>query len=153
METGKAYILNINDRGKLLLEYLKSKGCIESITFEGTKIWFEFKGEVTITFNDYLEVHPRKTKVERFKGTMIEKLEKETFNRYVQIPIIKSIQGDVVNYIPGEEIRIKDAEKTEFLSIRVTREEKEQLEKMAQELGTSISDIIRTLLNEKIIKH
>ena len=141
---GRGCIVNVNNRGISLVEYLKSMGKIQGYEWgSDARICFEFKGEIEISFNDYLEILPNVSIIRVSKGR--EKIERESFNRWILLEIIKSIQGgEVVEYTPGEKIRLKDTEKTEIVCVRLSQEEKEKLERESRELGVSLSELIRS---------
>ena len=141
---GRACVTNVNNRGHLLVEYLKSMGKIQGYEWgSDARICFEFKGEIEITFQDYLEILPNVSVVRVSKGR--EKIERESFNKWILLEIIKTIQGgEVVEFTPGEKIRLKDTEKTEIVCLRVSEEEKEKLEREARELGVSVSELVRS---------
>ncbi|MEM1533256.1 MAG: hypothetical protein QXE63_05610 [Zestosphaera sp.] len=141
---GRACITNVNDRGFAFLEFLKSMGKVLGYEFgKDAKLCFEFTGELEVSFSNYLEIHPHKTNILRHKAR--EDMERNSFNKWILIEIIKSLKGgEVVEYIPGDKVRIRDTEKTEIVCIRVSKEEKEKLEKEANELGKTLSELIRS---------
>ena len=141
---GRACVANVNDRGYLLLEYLKTQGRILEYEWgPDARICFEFRGEIEISFKDYMEIHPFKSHIIVSKGR--EKLERESFNKWILLEIVKTIQGgEVIEFTPGEKIRLKDTEKTEIVCVRVSEEEKEILEREAKELGVTVSQLVRS---------
>jgi len=105
---GQTCILNVNEYGRLLLEYLKAFGRVKELWIDDGKICFSFEGELEVSFEDYLEVHPFKEQIMKFKGTYFEKLKRDSFNRHIQVEIIRSLRnGEVVRYIPGRLIKVK----------------------------------------------
>ncbi|MEM1644092.1 MAG: hypothetical protein QW088_07475 [Desulfurococcaceae archaeon] len=109
-ESGRSQtcILNVNEYGRLLLEYLKAFGRVKELWIDDGKICFSFEGELEVSFEDYLEVHPFKEQIMKFKGTYFEKLKRDSFNRHIQVEIIRSLRnGEVVRYIPGRLIKVK----------------------------------------------
>ncbi|MEM3399200.1 MAG: hypothetical protein QXQ84_09155 [Nitrososphaerota archaeon] len=141
---GRGCIVNVNNRGIPLIEYLKSMGKIQGYTQEKDyKICFEFKGELEITFQDYLQILPNVSVIRVSRGR--EKIERESFNKWILLEIVKTIQGgEVLEYIPGEKIRLRDTEKTEIVCVRLSQEEKERLERESRELGVTVSELVRS---------
>jgi len=136
-----------------MIEYLKSKGSIVGVSYRKDMICIDFTGEVEVTFDDYLQTVPYLTKhyVERLPSHRDREM--SWFNSKYLLYIMKTLRGgEVVEYVPGEKIRIKDTEKTEFIGVRLSREEKEQLESLVARLGTTVSDLVRSLIKEKLGK-
>lgn len=152
---GSACIVNANNRGITLAEYLKTQGKIESYIDRGYIVCFEFKGELEISFEDYLQILPNPSIVRGSKGR--EHLERESFNKWVLLEVMRTLRGgEVIEYIPGEKIKVIDREKTEVVCVRVTPEVREKLEKESQELGVSISALLRAKLLDlypDMVKH
>ena len=105
---GQTCILNVNEYGKLLLEYLKTFGKINETWYDDGKICFSFNGELEVTFDDYLEVHPLKEQIIRFRGTHFEQLKRNSFNKHIQMEMVRNLRnGEVVRYVPGRLIKVK----------------------------------------------
>lgn len=137
----RACIMNVNDHGVLLAEYLKASGRIERWESKDAWICFEFGGELTITFDDWLEVYPRK---ENLTYPPLREKAREWFKKEIQVPMVKTLRGGGVSeFIPGERITVKSTEKTATICVRVTLEEKERIETEARKLGVTVSDLIR----------
>lgn len=140
----RACIVNVNDYGLLIAEYLKANGRIVSWRYaNNARICMDFDKELTISFQDYLEVHPLKDYIKRSEGRI--KMEKNDFNRRIITEIVRTLQGgEITEYIPGERITIKPTEKTVTICFRVTHEEKQRIEGEAKGMGTTVSDYIRS---------
>ncbi|MEM1693827.1 MAG: DUF6290 family protein [Ignisphaera sp.] len=147
---GRACIININNLGELIAEYLKSQGRVQDVEWgDGPIICLEFKDTLTITFDDLLEVHPLRRRIMQSRAH--EEMARDLFNKYIQTEIIKTLRGgEVVEYVPREKITIRDTEKTAIISVRLTEHEKEALERLAKEMGVTVSEVVRRLVHEKI---
>lgn len=149
---GETCILNVSSISLPFLEYLKSKGKISEISPWREYLCFEFEGEIEISIDDYIRSHPRRQDFLRYmKYESFGTVERDVFNKNILLPMIKHLSGgEVVEYVPGEKIRLRDTEKTEYIGLRISKEEKKILEKVSEKLGVSISEFVRMVIREKI---
>jgi len=139
----RACIINVNDRGKMMLEKLMAEGRIKNYKFAGNAMWcFEFDGVLEISIDDYLFT---------YKDTMLEKkiilnTAYEQFKKYIVLAIARTLRGGALEDMSDTYIIIRSTEKTETICFRVTPTEKKMLEEAAREQGKTISDYIRSRL-------
>lgn len=140
----RACVLNIWDRGRLLLEKLRAEGRIVSIEpVAGQPLYcFEFTGVLEIDLQDYIEVSPPHTYQNE---TMLEML-REQFKKAVVLTVASTLRNGVIEEFTETHITIRDTEKTEIVAFRVSREEKRRLEEEAEKQGLTLSDYIRSKL-------
>lgn len=131
----RACIDNTGGHGIALAERLKSKNRIDRLELvRDDLVCVEFTDAMTITLEDYLSVNPSGS------PGLLEK----RFRQEVQLPMVKTLRGgELVEFVPGKRITVKNSEKTETVCVRLTREEKKRLEEEASKLGVSVSDYIR----------
>jgi len=140
----KACIVNINRWGEALLAKLKTEGRIEDYwQVEGTPTWcFNFNKELEIDLADWLEVTPDYAHNTDGKLSIIV----DQFKRYIVLSILRTVKGAEVMAFSPTHLVLVPAEKEARVCIRLTPEQKQQLEQQAQKEGLSLSEYIRRRL-------
>lgn len=140
----KACVLNIWDRGRLLLEKLRAEGRIVSIEpVMGQPLYcFTFTGTLEINLQDYMDVSPPHT----YQNETMLGFLKDEFKKAIVLTIAKTLEGGVIEEFTETRIVVKDTEKTEIVAFRVSKEERRKLEEEAKKQGLTISDYIRSKL-------
>ena len=143
----RAYIRNVNNRGKLLLKLLKAEGRIDDYSYVGNATFeFEFHGKITIDFEDYMRVAPSYLKRSR---THIEFLQKQ-FKDYIVLPIINSLRGGELVEFSDTRVTLRDTSRERKITFRVTEEEYERLKQKAAENGITVSELIRSIIEKNM---
>jgi len=139
-----ACIVNVGDRGRLMLERLSAEGRIAGFwRVEGSARWcFEFAGELSTGFEDYAASVPESM---LSKKTVMDALRGE-FRRFIVGEIMRTVSGARVVDVTDYHVMLEQTERTEIVCVRVTPAEKERLKKEAEERGLNLSEYLRIKL-------
>jgi len=139
-----ACVVNVNDRGRVMLERLAAEGKIARYwRVEGSARWcFELAGELSIGFEDYAASAPEAMLRKR---TVVDALRGE-FKVRVVGEVLRTVSGARVVEVTDYHVVLEQTERTEVICVRVTPAEKERLRKEASERGLSLSEYLRIKL-------
>ncbi|BBC20941.1 putative RHH DNA-binding protein [Aeropyrum globular virus 1] len=141
MIVARACVVNVNNWMPAFLEKLRTDGRIKKWEWAGgSTICFEFDGHIQIDVTDMHDAVPDYV----LRNNANYETLKAIFKQYVVLSIINTLRGGVVHGFTDTWIELESTEKTEVVCFRVTRQEKERLEKEAEERGVSLSDYIRS---------
>jgi len=140
----RACIVNVSDRGRVMLERLAAEGRIARYwRVEGSARWcFELAGELSVGFEGYAASVPEAMLQ---KKTVVDALRDE-FRRFVVNEVLRTLSGARVTDVTDYHVVLEETERTEIVCVRVTPAEKERLKKKAGERGLSLSDYLRLKL-------
>lgn len=140
----KACLVNVNGYGEAMLAKMKSEGRIDEYWHvEGSATWcFTFSKPLEIDIEDYMEVAP--DYVHNTNGKF--KIFLDQFKRHVILAIVRSVKGAEIEELTQTHITLRPTEKEARVCLRMTPEQKQQLEEEAKREGLSLSEYIRRRL-------
>lgn len=139
----RACIVNVYNRGKLLLDKLLVEGRIDIYEFmNDSRICFEFSKKLRIDIEDYKKVVPQHL----YRNEAMLRMFIEDFKKYIVLPILNTVSGARIVSFDEKHVELEPTTRTVTICFRVSREEKERLEEEAKRAGKTLSDYIREKL-------